>query len=116
MAEQQGELLGKSDPGNYRKLCEPFASMADVNTALEAFWEEFYELRNKHRFADVLVVLRIPVMADGSEGVVHTKLYAGDEGYAENMSAFALGATSVERQEATARLMKKAIKQIKAKK
>lgn len=107
---------GKANPSNYRRLCEPFESMEVANNAAQAFWEEFYELRNKHHIADCLVICRFAVATDKGEGIVHMRMHAGDEMHAENMAAFALGAAQVERQEATARFIRKSLKQIKAKK
>jgi hypothetical protein len=95
---------GKKNPDNYRKLCEPFESMAAVEKAITAFWEEFYELRNKHKIPDVLVVWRVPAYdAEGEEGIVTSKLYCGNSDHAEGMAAMAYGQCAVERQERTAK-------------
>ena len=45
------------DPDNYRNLCEPFETDDAAYEALEKFWEEFYEIRNKHKIADVYVIM-----------------------------------------------------------
>lgn len=94
----------KHAPDNYRKLCEPFESLQATEKALEAFWEEFYELRNKHKIADVLIIYRVNCLdSDGVEGVVTGKFHCGNVELSEGMSAMAYGQAVVERQERMAR-------------
>lgn len=96
----------KHDPGNYRKLSDP-RTIADTDAALSAFWDEFYELRNKHGLPDVYVVFRLPVIDDrGEEGVAMTRMTAGSEVYAESMIAWAFGMETAVRQERIAGLAK----------
>lgn len=99
------------DPDNYRKLCEPFASVDEANENVTAFWDAFYELRNKYRLADVTVVARINVVhASGDEGDAVLTMHAGDSLRKEPMLAYAFGEAQAEREEQTAKLMARAIK------
>lgn len=113
MSETQGQIIA---PDNYRKLCEPFASPAEAEKALTAFWEEFYELRNKHRIADAHVICRVPVLSETGEGIVRVNMHAGDEMLGEEMTAFAFGQEGARRQSRIASMFDGSIKTKKPRK
>jgi len=95
-----------SDPANYRKLSEPFASAAEANAAIQAFWSEFYELRNKHRIADAMVVVQTSYVADdGGEAVGVMSMHAGDWIHRESMAAFAYGQAVSDRQQQIGKML-----------
>ena len=59
------------NPKLYRELSEPFPSSEAAEAAYNAFLEELYELRKKHKIANVNFVLGISyVGAEGEEGEV----------------------------------------------
>lgn len=95
-----------SDPANYRKLSEPFESPDAADAAIQAFWKEFYELRNKHRIADATVVVRtIYATNDGDEAVGLLAMHAGSWIHQESMSAFAYGQAVSDRQQQIGKML-----------
>lgn len=97
---------GLFDADNYHKLNQPFESADDANAALEAFWEEFYALRNKYKIPDVLVVFRLMCRTkDGDVAELFGSLNAGSEMYAESLAAWGYGRESAQRQERMARII-----------
>lgn len=79
---------------NYLDLCKPFPSASEADSAIEAFYSDLYELRNKHRMTDVHVMIRLPV-----EGhFVQTCFHFGDELLAEPMAAWNYGYQGAQRQ------------------
>lgn len=102
MADKQKTIL---DQENYYQLSKPFDSPAEAEAAVEAFWQELYALRNKHKLPDVYVILAIPIRyEDGDVGNVMARLHAGDELRAESMVAWAFGREGAMRQERTAKI------------
>jgi hypothetical protein len=94
------------DNDNYLRCSTPFETPEEASAALEAFWNEFYELRNKHRVSDVLLTFRIQVRHN--ENGVHEhmgSLFAGSEMFTEALAAWALGKAQAERQERIAGLL-----------
>jgi hypothetical protein len=58
----------KVDPKKYREMCEPHKDAEAAQAALEAFGAELYELRCKHRIADVFWVGEVRALVeDGAE-------------------------------------------------
>lgn len=49
------------DPDNYAAMSVPFGSSQAAQDAIEAFWAECYELRNKHRIADLVLIYCLPL-------------------------------------------------------
>lgn len=95
-----------TDQDNYHKLSEPFESPEAAENAFAAFWDEFYELRNKHKLPDVYVIAAIAIRyPDGETGSVMASLHAGDELRREPMVAWAYGRESALRQERLAKLI-----------
>ena len=112
MPEQKEMFGGKVAPDNYRKLCEPFESLAAAEKAISGFWDEFYELRSKYKLADVLTIVRVPALAeDGEEGIVSIKMHAGDAMHEEGMAAMAYGQAVANRQERMGKLLAGHVKQ-----
>lgn len=90
------------DPDNYHALNQA-VEMAEAEKRLEAFWDDFYELRNKHKIPDVYVIFRIPVVGTGD---IFTSHAAGCTLYNEPMTAWAFGREQSDRQHAIAALTK----------
>jgi len=55
-------MSAKKDPELYRKMSAPFPDAETANTALGAFFEEVYALREKHRIANVHVIASIAIL------------------------------------------------------
>jgi hypothetical protein len=98
------------DPDNYARCSAPFETAEEANAALDAFWDEFYELRNKHRIADVLVTFRLQVrQKDGGAAEMFGSLMAGNQMYAEPLAAWSLGKASADRQEMIGRFVAQSV-------
>ena len=111
MAKQSPEQKTFIAPDNYRKLCEPFPSAEAAEDALNAFWEELYELRNKHRIPDLTVVARANFASDDDdEASVMVDVHCGDRLQKEPMLAWAFGRAQADRQAEIGRLMNGSIK------
>lgn len=106
MSREQQHLIDVSDPGNYRKLCEPM-TQAKAEEACGNFFREFYELRNKHGIPDAYAIVKLWVQAEGSdgEGEIMTSMHAGSELNREGMVAWALGLEQSQRQQRIVDLM-----------
>jgi hypothetical protein len=94
------------DTDNYYDLLRPYESQEAAQEAMEAFWNDFYELRNKHRIADAYVILQAPVK---SIGPVMLSMHAGNDLMAENMTAWAYGREQADRQARTAQIYDRAM-------
>lgn len=90
----------KQDHEKYHRLSQPFESAAKAEAALDAFFEDLYEIREKHNLPDLMVVVRIPL----PEGDSFTTVNVGNELYGEMMAAFAMGRETSKRQERSRRL------------
>lgn len=98
-------------PALYRKLSEPFASSEAVNEAFVAFIEELRALREKHKLADVHVIVSGNMLArDGEEIPYIVTGHQGDTHKIEAMCAYSQGLAAADRQQETGRLMSQAIK------
>lgn len=86
------------DPALYRDLSAPFASPEDAQAALAAFWADVQEARKRHRLADVVVVVQVPVRFGEEEGVSASVSHLGNWQNKEAMLARALGDASAERE------------------
>lgn len=98
------KTLARSNPAQYRDLCQPCASLDAADAAWEAFFAEVYELRCKHRIPDVHMVVRQWVRVGEEEGVVVAHGHYGDPLQGEVMLAQALGDETARRAEVTARV------------
>lgn len=94
-----------TDPENYRKMSEPFASADEANAALKEFMAGVRELRKKHRIADVLTVVAVNAKYESGEGRAITHGFNGNSQNAEGMAAYAYGQESADRREWMNRLM-----------
>jgi hypothetical protein len=93
------------NPDNYYDLSKPFESQEAASEAIEAFWNDFYDLRNKHRITDAYLIIRLPVK---DIGPVMTTLHAGDSLMSEQMTAWAMGREASDRQAAIAKIIDRA--------
>ena len=71
-------------------MSEP-VSIGEAETRLKLFFDELYDLRNKHKIADVYVVARLNVTSSDGEGPITTCMHCGSDLEREGMAAFALG-------------------------
>lgn len=80
-------------------MSAPFPDVDSANVALNAFFEELYTLREKHRIANVHAIASIAILdADGNEGDSVARYHIGDPLRAEGMTAYAYGAEQSERE------------------
>jgi hypothetical protein len=100
MSEEQKTLEGISAPDNYHDLARGFPDREAAVAAIDGFWKEFYELRNKWRLPDVYVIFRLVI----GDGETMTALSAGCSLYNEPMTAWAYGYEQAEREAAIAKL------------
>ena len=65
MAEARESVMceGIEAPGTYRQLLEP-RPVDVLQASVTEFWREFYDLRVKHGFADVHVIIKTNVLYD----------------------------------------------------
>jgi hypothetical protein len=91
------ELKGKSDPNQYKKCSIPFATAEEANAAVQAFWDDVYELRCKHNLANVSFVIGDSI-ADSGEFFVCNHI--GNSVMYEGMAALMFGQASANRQAA----------------
>lgn len=110
MSEEEKEQQGIFAPENYRELCKPFPNAAEAEKSLNAFWDDLYELRNKHHMTDVHVIVRVPI----AEHHVMTSFHCGDSLLGESMTAWAFGLQQASRQENIARVVEEAGQSVKA--
>lgn len=70
----------KRDPKVYREMSVPHANAEAAEAAADAFFDDLYTLRVKHKIADVHVIIQTPIITgDGSEGNVMMSSYIGNE-------------------------------------
>lgn len=84
------------DPNLYAELCSQRFTAEEVDTSLQAFWDEVYELRRKYKLRDVSIVVGGDV---AGQGPFMWSAHAGNEAEAETMAAWHLGMTQSRRQE-----------------
>ncbi len=94
-----------NDPGNYRKMSEPYRSSEEASSALDAFYEAVKELRNTHKITDVLMVVCVNVTYEEGEGAVMSRSHYGDPLKSESMAAYAYGAEQTARKQWITRLL-----------
>lgn len=85
-----------ANPSLFRQLNQPFADVDAANAAIEAFFEELGSLREKHKMANVLLVVEGSYLVDGEEQEFITSASYGDGAKPLAMAAWAHG-----REEAT---------------
>jgi hypothetical protein len=89
--EKQTTLKGIVSPSTYREMSLPFENMAEVDTAIEGFFGELYELRKKWRIKDALVIAEVGVKTDDGEGCARLSIHVGNQLLEAELAAFALG-------------------------
>lgn len=96
---------GTHNPALYRQLSEPFAGADAANDAIAAFFADVRAAREKHRIADVQVVVSVAIDYGEHQGQAVTSHGLGDSLRAESMLAWALGKEQTERRASIARLL-----------
>jgi len=66
------------NPALYRRMSEPFADGDTANTAIQAFFDDVDAAREKHRIADVLVLVEANMMTGNEETRGGAQLFRGD--------------------------------------
>ena len=84
-----------NDTEAYSKAVQPFATSEEANTALQTFFQEVRELRNRLGIADVAIIVQDSV----GEGLFHWNAHIGNPVNGEVMAAWHLGTVQAERQE-----------------
>lgn len=110
-SKAQKEQRGIWSPENYHEVSKPFESVEAAAKAIDDFFEEFYELRNKHRISDVYAIARV-LTPDGERTA---RMMAGNEYYAETLTAWAFGFEQSQRQERIWRIIDETTKATKHK-
>lgn len=90
------------DDENYAAMSQPFEDAKQANEALQAFYDEAYELRNKHKLANVTIVVLASIKGSGR---FMSNTHFGSSVEAETMAAWHLGMTQAERQDIVRRAM-----------
>lgn len=90
-----------SDVEMYAEMVNPFKSAEHANSALTAFFDEVYELRCKHKLANVSVIVKDSISDDGSEFMCNA--HFGNELEREAMAAWHLGRSYGERPRSSAK-------------
>ena len=94
------------DPNLYAELCSQQFTAEEVDKALQAFWDEVYELRKKYKLRDVSIIVGGNV---AGQGPFMWDAHAGNEAEAESMAAWHLGSTQARRQERIRETMEMAL-------
>lgn len=98
--------MKKNDPITLLALMKPFPNADSANTALNAFYEELYELRKKHRIMNCVCVVEVmSTYGDGEVGNAMSHLVMGEQSRAPMLAAYALGTLEAERREITNKLI-----------
>lgn len=100
MSEKQTSFL--EEEGAYEKAAVPFADREAANKALDEFFAELYELRNKYRLANVSVVIRDSI---SGEGAFLVNAHFGNQVELEGMAAYLYGQAVKERQATMSKLL-----------
>jgi len=100
--------LPVADEDLYAEMSIPFADGDAANKALEAFYNEVYELRKKHRLANVLIVAQDAIHGSGR---FMSNTHFGSETEKESMAAWLLGKVQAERQDIIRRAMEQGMEQ-----
>lgn len=80
-----------SNPKLYRELSVPFETAEEAQAIFSAFFEELGELRKKHGFQNVHVIVMDNFLDNGEESAFITNGHYGSMAQAEAMTAWALG-------------------------
>lgn len=93
---------GSANPERYMKCAEPFKTQDEAEQALRDFLDAVEELREKHRIANVAIVVKD---SSWDIGTFMVDGFWGSEMEQETMLAFSLGRAQSDRQERIDRLM-----------
>lgn len=105
VSDGQQTLL--SDGANYHKMSAPFETVEEAQRAANAFCEELYELRNKHRIKDTFIVLEVFYEdGDGETCGAQSAFHFGSGDVAIKLAAFGYGQERAAFNEKIARLTK----------
>lgn len=100
-------MKAEKNPARYRDLSKPFENYDVANKALSAFYDELSELRQKHKIANVYVILKVNAVGeDGEEGEALSSMHMGSGLEAESLCAWAYGREQSRREQAIAALLK----------
>lgn len=98
-------MEAKKDPELYRRMSEPYADLDAANDAFNGFFKELYDLREKHRIADVHIVASVPIMTADGETASLVRFHIGDSMKAESMLAYAFGSEQAQRESEVLRML-----------
>ncbi len=99
--------MEKSDPKLFREMSEPFESASEADAAINAFFDELGELRKRHGFPNVYVIVGGSIVADsGDEHEFVSTLHYGNGLQAEPLTAYAFGKEQARREQAIADAVK----------
>lgn len=99
-----------NDPTNYRRCSEPFADVEKANEALVAFFAEVKAACEKHRIADIAVLVEISHMLDGEEVRGSASSFHGDSARTLPMLAREFGAAQQRHEDQLALMIARARK------
>lgn len=100
-----------SDPANFRKMSEPFATSADADKAVDAFQAGLKKLRDECRIAEVFCIIEVPyLLPDGGEASAMARLHHGYQLKAPVLAAYGYGIETASHDAMIARLISQARK------
>lgn len=106
MKSRDADSTAIHDESNYRSLLEPFPSFGAANAAIQAFFDEVREIRNRYKIPDALVILKGSALTDeGAEATWIISQHNGSELEREQMAAWAAGYEAAERQRRIEKVM-----------
>lgn len=93
------------DMANYLELSEPFEDGEAANEALSKFYSALSDLRRKHRFPDVHVIIQVNVRHGGEVGRGLSSAHFGNSAEAPAMCAWSYGKEQAEHQKRLDKLL-----------
>jgi hypothetical protein len=88
-------LWKKQDAAAAQHCATPFASTEEANSAIQAFFEDVYQARLKHRLANVCIAIRDEI---AETGPFHVSGHFGEALFVESIAAWYFGQAQAERQ------------------
>lgn len=92
----------KTDNEMYAEMLKPHESAEKANEALEAFYEELYQLRCKYKLADIAVIVQDSIVESGQ---FLWSAHCGNIDCQEVMAAWHLGQMQADRQDRVRRAL-----------
>lgn len=80
-----------NDPETYRRMSEPYESVAEAEASLAAFFEDVRAAREKHCVRDVSIVWNFAIVTPEGEQDMAGHAHLGDTTHQVAMLAWALG-------------------------